>query len=136
MQTSDAPSEVRLPQGLRFTDVRRSTIGDFPLARGGPCAPKSHGRLELRPPSCLLCPLRLPSAAALFRANLRCLLDGVSRPERPLCARCGDTLAAPAGPFEFRLVPGLPAGAAALCAGGGLRALPGPHEGGHPRAQI
>jgi len=74
-QLSCPQSEVRLPQELRFTDVRRSAIGDFPLARSGPCAPKSHGRLELRPPSCLLYSLRLPAAAALFRANLRCLLD-------------------------------------------------------------
>ena len=56
------------------------------MARRGPRASKSHGRLELRPPSCLLFSLRLPSAAALFCANLRCLLDGVSRPERT-CVR-------------------------------------------------
>ena len=92
-------SEVRLPQGLRFTDVRRSAIGDFPLARGGSRAAKSHGCLELRPPSRLLCSLRLPSAASFFCANLRCLLDGVSRLRADLlCARCGDTLDAPIWP--------------------------------------
>ena len=131
------PSEVRLPQGLRFTDVRRSAIGDFPLARSGPCAAKSHGRLGLCPSSCLLCPLRLPSAASLFRANLRCLLDGVSRPERPL-VRALRRYACARRPAQSvsGAVPGLPPGAAALCAGRGLRALPGPHEGGHPRAQV
>jgi hypothetical protein len=77
-----SPSEVRLPQGLRFTDVRRSTIGDYPVARCGPRAPKSHGRPELRPLSRLLHSLRLPSAAAFLCANLRCLLDGIFRPER------------------------------------------------------
>ena len=83
--------EVRLPQGLRFTDVRRSTLGDFPLARGGSRASKSHGRFELRPSSCLLCPLRLPSAASFFRAHLRNLLDGVFRPERQSCAPAAAT---------------------------------------------
>jgi hypothetical protein len=36
-------SEVRLPQRLRFTDARRSSIADFALARYSPRAPKSHG---------------------------------------------------------------------------------------------
>jgi hypothetical protein len=75
--------EVRLPQGLRFTDVRRSTIGDFPLARGGSRAPKSHGCCGLYPPSQFLPSLRLSAAAPLPRANLRCLLDGIPGPKRP-----------------------------------------------------
>lgn len=62
--------EVCLQHRLRFTDEGRSTIGDFPLARGGSCAAKSHGRLELRPFPIFLFPLRLPSAASLFRAHL------------------------------------------------------------------
>ena len=77
-----AGSEVRLPQGLRFTDVRRSAFGDFPLARGGSRAPKSRRRHKLRPLSCLVRPLRLSPAASLIRAHLRSLLDGVSRSER------------------------------------------------------
>lgn len=44
-------SEVRLPQGLRFTDVRRSNLGDFGMARSGARTPKSCGCPELRPPS-------------------------------------------------------------------------------------
>jgi hypothetical protein len=75
-------SEVRLPQGLRFTDVRRSTLGDFALARRRPRPPKSHGCNWLRPPSQFLLPLRLSSAASIFRANLRPLLDRISAPER------------------------------------------------------
>jgi hypothetical protein len=78
--------EARLPQGLRFTDVRRSAIGDFPLARGGTRASKSHGRFRLRPSSRLLCLMRLPSAASLFCAYLPGLLDGVCRSERK-CVR-------------------------------------------------
>ena len=72
-------SEVRLPQGLRFTDVRRSTLGDFALARGGSRAAKSCGRLGLRPFSRLLCSMRHSPAASLFRAHLPGLLDGISR---------------------------------------------------------
>ena len=34
-------SEVRLPQELRFTDDRRFTIGDIPLARHSSRTPKS-----------------------------------------------------------------------------------------------
>ena len=122
------PSEVRLPQELRFTDVRRSAIGDFPLARSGPRAPKSLGRFELRPPSRLLCSLRLPSAAALLRANLRCLLDGISPPERlhlRLLRRYPGRAAAGLGSSQGRAVPNLPPGAAALCARRSLRNLPG-----------
>src|ERR1035438_301118 len=136
-------SEVRLPQGLRFTDVRRSTIGDFPVARGGPRASKSHGRLELRPPACLLYSLRLPSAAAFQRANLRLLLDRVSRPERPLLRtlrrhppRAVPGLGTGLGTKLLCALPDVPARPAALCAGGGLRALSGPHESRHPRAQV
>jgi hypothetical protein len=75
-------SEVRLPQGLRFTDVRRSTLGDFSLARGRSCAAKSRGCPWLCPSSCVMCSLWLPSAASLDRAYLPRLLDGISYPER------------------------------------------------------
>ena len=87
---------------------------------------------------CLLCSLRLPSAAAFFRANLRCLLDGISRPERPRRARAAATRSTRPMPDIDRsgALPGLPPGAAAVCARSGLRALPGPHEGGHSRAQV
>jgi hypothetical protein len=67
-------SEVRLPQGLRFTDARRYPIGSFPLARSRPRASKSHGCLELCPPSLLLRPLGLSPAAALLCSNLYLLL--------------------------------------------------------------
>jgi hypothetical protein len=135
--TAPPQSEVRLPQGLRFTDVRRSAIGDFTLARRGPRASKSHGRLELCPPACLLFSLRLPSAADLLCANLRCLLDGVSRPKRScVCALrrhrgCG---ANGIGAGNFSVMQGLPPGPATLCAGSRIRALRGAHEGGHSRA--
>ena len=79
--------EVRLPQGLRFADVRRSTIGVHPMARCCPRAAKSSGRLGLYSPASFLYSLRLPSAASIPCANLRCLLDGNSCPDRePVCA--------------------------------------------------
>jgi hypothetical protein len=133
-----ARSEVRLPQGLRFTDVRRSNLGDFPLASRGSRIAKSRGRCELCPLSCLVRSLRLPSAASLFRAHLRNLLDGVSRSKRkPVRALRRRARRADSGwPFKLRTLPGLPAGAAAFCAGSGLRTLSGPHEGGHPRAEV
>lgn len=75
-------SEVRLPQGLRFTDVRRSAPGNCAVARCGPSASKSCGRIQLRPVPLLLCSLRIPLAAAFSRANLQYLLDRVSCPRR------------------------------------------------------
>ena len=69
------PSEVRLPQELRFTDDRRSTFGDIPLARRCARAPKSSGRNWFHTSSRLLCTLQLPAAAILFRSDLYCLLD-------------------------------------------------------------
>ena len=51
------------------------------MARCGSRAAKSRGRFGLRPFSRLLCSLRLPSAATLFRAHLCNLLDGISRAE-------------------------------------------------------
>ena len=53
------------------------------MACSGPCASKSHGFIGLRSASHLLCPLRLPPAAAFHCANLRCVLDGIFPPERP-----------------------------------------------------
>jgi hypothetical protein len=47
------------------------------MARRGARTPKSSGRGKLRFASLRLLPLRLPSAAAFFRSNLRCLLGGV-----------------------------------------------------------
>jgi hypothetical protein len=67
-------SEVRLPQGLRFTDVRRSAPGDFAVARGGPSASKSRGRARLCRLPLSLYSLRLPLAADFDCANLRPLL--------------------------------------------------------------
>jgi hypothetical protein len=122
--------EVRLPQGLRFTDVRRSAIGDNAVARRGSRASKSCGCFGLYPPSCILLSLRFPSAAAFLRANLRSVLDFDSG----FGGFCLHALRRLAGwtpgfsNFNFNTVPGLPAGAAALRARGGLRTLPGPHE--------
>ena len=115
-QALPSGSEVRLPQGLRFTDVRRSGLGDFPLARGSSCAAKSCGRLGLRPLSRLLCSLRLPSTASIYRAHLPGLLDGISRPERPpvRALRRPARRADPGRSIEQRPVPELPDGAAAL----------------------
>ena len=63
-------SEVRLPQELRFTDDRRFTIGNIPLARDRARPPKSSGRNQLHRSSRLLYSLRIPPAAFLFRSNL------------------------------------------------------------------
>lgn len=81
---SAAPGEVRLPQGLRFTDVRRSTIRGIGVASSGSRTPKSSGCTKLCPPSSFLPPLRFPPAAPFLRANLRCLLDRNSCPVRRL----------------------------------------------------
>ena len=67
-------SEVRLPQELRFTDERRFTIGDIPLARDCACPPKSRRRNRFRASSRLMYALRLPAAATFFCSNLRSLL--------------------------------------------------------------
>jgi len=135
---SPAACEVRLPQGLRFTDVRRSTIGDFPLARGGSRAPKSHGCCGLYPPSQFLPSLRLSAAAPLPRANLRCLLDGIPGPKRPFVRslrRFPQFSSAHFKPLRSCL-PHLPAGAAAVCARCGLRPISGPDERGNPCTEI
>ena len=95
---SRGTGEVRLPQELRFTDDRRSTIGDIPLARHCARPPKSSRRNGFHTSSHLLCSLRIPLAAFLFHSNLRSLLDGDSCPglSMVLCAdRCGDALDAP-----------------------------------------
>ena len=129
-------SEVRLPQGLRFTDVRRSTIGDFPVARCGPRASKSHGCNQLFLPSCMLYPLRLPSVAACFCANLRCLLDRNPCPQRfCVCVLRGYTRRA-SGFIVRCALPGLPPCASASCAGSCLRPLSGPYESGHSCPQV
>ncbi len=47
------------------------------MARGGARTPKSCGRGKLRFASLRLLPLRLPSAAAFFRSNLRRLLGRI-----------------------------------------------------------
>jgi predicted amidophosphoribosyltransferase len=65
------------------------------LARRGPRAPKSHGCNELRPPSCLLYSLRLPSAAAFSVPICTVCWLEFPAPDRPACARCGDTLDIP-----------------------------------------
>ena len=62
-------SEVRLPQELRFTDERRFTIGDIPLARDCARSSKSIKRNRFHPPSRPLYALRLPAAATFFRSN-------------------------------------------------------------------
>jgi hypothetical protein len=133
-----AGSEVRLPQGLRFTDVRRSALGDYPLARGGSRASKSRRCLELRPLSRLVCPLRLAPTATFIRAHLRALLDGVSRSERkPVCALRRRAGRAGIGwCFKRRSMPGLPAGHSVLCAGGSVWTLSGPHEGSYSCTEV
>ena len=79
--------EVRLPQGLRFTDVRRSTIGGLPMARHQSRAAKSSGCPELCHISCLLRALRLLSAASFCCARLRSLLAELSDPHKSfLCS--------------------------------------------------
>ena len=90
----------------------------------------------LFPASCVLCGSPLPHLS--FVPICAGLLDGVSRSERR-SVRVLRRRARRAGsdrPVEQRTVPRLPDGAAAVCARRGLRALRGPHEGGHPRAQI
>ena len=132
-------SEVRLPQGLRFTDARRSTVRDFPLACSGPCASKSFGCTRLCSASRLLQFMRLPSAASLFRANLRCLLDGVSSAGRRTVRemrRCSGRKGGRSKSLQHFTLPGMPPGATAFRASRCLRNLPGPNEVGHPRVEI
>jgi hypothetical protein len=63
-------SEVRLQQELRFTDDRRSPIGDDPVARSGSCAAKSSGYCPYHDLSHLLFFMRQSHAAVFLRANL------------------------------------------------------------------
>ena len=127
-------SEVRLPQGLRFTDDRRSAIRDIAVARSGSCASKSHGRLgcALLPASCVLCGSPLPQLSSAPICDV-CWTEFPAL-SGAVCARCGDALQTCSRILSA--VQGLPPGAAAVCAGSGLRALRGADEGGHPRAQI
>ena len=90
----------------------------------------------LLPAFCTLCGSPLPQLSSVPICDV-CWTEFPVQ-SGPVCARCGDTLAAPCRRRTERhcALPGLPAGPAALCAGGGFRALPGPHESGHPRAQV
>lgn len=124
-------SEVRLPQGLRFTDARRSAIGNYTVARSSSRAPKSGGCCWLRPPSSLLFPMRLPLAAAFLRSNLRSLLGRNSRAQwRWLLAL--RRYARPGG--LLKPLPRLPHGSPTVHKGCGLWALRRRHARGDPRA--
>ena len=57
-------------------------------------------------------------------------------PPAPAAATPLDRPHPASGPASASPLPRLPPGSAAVCARRGLRALPGPHEGGHPRAQV
>ncbi len=95
MSFSVRQSEVRLPQGLRFNDARRSAIGDNPLACRGPRAPKSHGCFgcALLPDSCSLCGSPLPRLS--FVPICDACWTEIPVQSGALCSRCGDSLEAP-----------------------------------------
>ena len=85
------------------------------------------------PASCVLCGSPLPQLSPAPICNV-CWTEFPVQSGHA-CARCGDALTRRRA-NRFAAVQGLPAGAAAVCAGRGLRPLPGPHEGGDSRAQV
>ena len=133
---SVSSSEVCLQQGERFTCGRASAIGGHAVASRSSRPAKSTGCCQLRASPRLVFSLRFSSAAPVFRSNLRRLLGGISASGgpwvRPLRRRAGRIWGVD-GP---RVVPGVPLGAAAVCARGGVRAVRRRDEGGDPRPQV
>ena len=80
--------------------------------------------------------MRLASAAALSRANLRCLLDGIPPPDPARVSALRRRAPRFARNRVLGPVPRLPYGAAAVCPRRFLRRVPGPHARGHPHPQI
>jgi hypothetical protein len=95
-----APSEVRLPQGLRFTDVRRSAseTSRWRAVARVLRSPMDALSCALFPASCALCGSPLPHLSSVPICDV-CWTEFPVQ-SGPLCARCGDTLDAPilAGP--------------------------------------